>query len=220
MKTLLFCASYANSKESWNHRWWRWLDHHSTIGLEYDQILIVDDGSPVLPDWPDYLTITDFPETVPESEVVIYHYNNNLGSPGVFDYPGLYRSLSTGIAYAVKYGFDKVLNIESDAFVLSQQLVKYINDVDNDWLAMWDHHFQIPELGINVVAGTGLKKCCSFFKQPYENLRGKMLEVELPFTQVEKNFTGARYGEFLDSVPKDADYANQIDQLWQTIREK
>jgi hypothetical protein len=220
MKTLLFCASFSNSKESWNHRWRRWVDHHSTVGLEYDQILIVDDGSPVLPDWSDYSIITDFSDTLPESKVLIYQYKDNLGSPEVFDYPGLYRSLSTGIAYAVKYGFNKVLNIESDAFVLSQQLVKYINEIDNDWLAMWDHHFQIPELGINVAAGTGLEKCCSFFEQPYENLRGKMLEVELPFTQIEKNFVGARYGEFLNSVPEDADYANQIDQLWRTIREK
>lgn len=220
MKTLLFCASFANSKESWNHRWRRWVDHHSSVGLLFDQILIVDDGSPVLPDWTDYSIITDFSDTLPESKVVIYQYKDNLGSREVFDYPGLYRSLSTGIAYAVKYGFNKVLNIESDAFVLSQQLVKYINEIDNDWLAMWDHHFQIPELGINVAAGSGLKVCSSVFEQSYEIYKGKMLEVELPFTRIEKNFVGARYGEFLNSVPEDADYANQIDQLWRTIREK
>ena len=219
MKTLLFCASYANSKESWNHRWRRWLDHHSTIGLDHNQILIVDDGSPVLPDWSDCEVIEDL-SALPNTKIVIYHYKNNLGCGAPFEYPGLYRSLSTGIAYAVKYGFDKVSNIESDAFVLSQQLVKYINDVNNDWLAMWDHHFNIPELGINVAAGAGLKVCSSVFEQSYENYKGKMLEVELPFTQVEKNFIGARYGEFLDSVPEDADYANQIDQLWQTIRKK
>lgn len=219
MRSLLFCASYANSLASWNHRWLRWANHHSTIGLEFDQILVVDDGSPVLPHWPDCEVVHDL-NYESSAKIVIYHYPDNLGCPEPFYYPGLFRSLSTGYSYAKQFGFDRVLNIESDAFILTNRLVDYVNSIDNDWLAMWDHHFDIPELGINVAAGAGLEVCCSTFEQPYETYQGKMLEAELPFTKIEKNFIGARYGEFLDRVPDDADYANQIDQLWQSILTK
>ena len=52
MKTLLFCTSYAENQGTWNERWGRWLKTVVHSGLKADQILIVDDGSPVLPDWP------------------------------------------------------------------------------------------------------------------------------------------------------------------------
>jgi len=220
MKTLLFCASYAQSKESWNHRWRRWLDHHLSIGLCIDQTLIVDDGSPVLPNWDDYVIVNSFADTQPKEKIVLYQHSDNLGFEAPFNYPGLYRSLQTGMAYAKKYGFERVLNVESDAFILSNKLVSYINNINNDWIALWEHHFNIPELGINIAAGNGLDKCCTVFEQPYNVYQGKMLEIELPFTKVEKSFVGARYGEFADTVPENADYANQIDLLWQSIYKK
>ena len=220
MKTLLFCASFAESQGLWNHRWKRWLDYHTSIGLEFDQVLIVDDGSPTLPRDIDCEVIYDLADVQPEHKVVLFHHNDNLGSPAPFEYPGLFRSMQTATDYAAKYNFDKIVNIESDAFVLSDRVTEYINNINDDWTALWDHHFAIPELGINIAAGRGLELWSSVFNQPYDRFRGKMLEEELPFTRVEKNFTGARYGEFVDSIPEHADYATQIDQLWNTIRKK
>ena len=49
MRTLAFCTSYAESKSAWTERWGRWMRAMTCSGLQFDQLLIVDDGSPVLP---------------------------------------------------------------------------------------------------------------------------------------------------------------------------
>src|SRR5208282_5690067 len=52
-KTLVFCTAFARTLEVWNSRYRRWLNAIQASGLVFDQIMIVDDGSPILPEWND-----------------------------------------------------------------------------------------------------------------------------------------------------------------------
>ena len=51
MKTLLYSTSFSRSLETWSNHYGRWINHLENSNLEYDQILLIDDGSPVLPEW-------------------------------------------------------------------------------------------------------------------------------------------------------------------------
>lgn len=206
MKTLLFCTSYSQSEPEWNRRWRRWYDHHKQIGLNFDHCLIVDDGSPMIPNWTD---------------VEFIHYEDNLGIDNrTLNIPGLYRGFQTVNEYMRSNNYSKLLNIESDAFILSQRLVNYINNINDKWVAFWEPKFQIPELGITIAAGSGLTKWFNETDKDYSFYKGEQLETLLPFEYVEKNFVGERYGERLDYVPKESDYACQISQDWESIYKK
>ena len=52
-KVLLFTTSFSNNIESWNNRYLKWFKYYTKSSLYYNKLLIVDDGSPILPDWSD-----------------------------------------------------------------------------------------------------------------------------------------------------------------------
>ena len=76
-KTLLFCTSFAATNEQWEYRYKKWLDFYSKISLEKSQLLMIDDGSPMLPDWPN-LKIYNEPiiPTEGNEKCVLFHFNN------------------------------------------------------------------------------------------------------------------------------------------------
>ena len=213
VKTLIFCTSYSRHRtgfvEAWDERYRRWLMAIQNSTLEYDQILIVDDGSPVLPDWPDLRVTTSLSAVQPAGPVVFYHFQDNLGRHGTMDYPGWYRSFTFGIQYAEKYGFNKILHIESDAFLITRRIQRYVNNINDGWVTFLCSRHGYPETGIQIIAGSGLALVNETAKRPYEDFIGKPVETMLPFTRVEQRFMGERFGEFLTYVPADADWTMQ-----------
>ena len=222
MKTLLFCTGYSTSDLEWEKRWRRWYNHHKQVGLQFDQLLIVDDGSPELPGWSDTRVIYDLDRPwFANKDIVIYRYEDNLGiDGGAFSVPGLYRGFQTASRYMQEYGFDKLLNIESDSYILSKRMIEYINNIDKSWTAFWEPKFKVPELGINIAAGAGLTKWFNTTNKNYSEYNGLMLETEFDFDHVEKGFVGERYGERCQVLPSGIDYACQIGQDWDDIYTK
>jgi hypothetical protein len=212
-KTLVFCTAFADDRngpgQSWGGRYKRWLDALQQSRLVYDQILIVDDGSPSLPDWPGVATLSSLPTVRSSARVVLFHFHNNLGRTGVYHYPGWFRSFSFAAAYAVYYGFTKVVHIESDAFLVSGRIQEYFNNVADGWISLWSPRYDYPETGIQVVAGNSMQAFKDFCQRPYSDFEGQPIELMMPFTQIERRFVGDRYGEFLSFVPQDADWTMQ-----------
>ena len=204
-KTLVFCTAFVGTSERtanvWRFRYRRWLDAILASRLSFDQILIVDDGSPALPDWADVLPLTFLPPEQPQAQVVLFHFKNNLGRPSVYDYPGWFRSFAFVATYAQAYQFEKIVHIESDAYLISSRIQEYCNDVEDDWVTFLGPRHDYPETGIQVVAGRGLSLYYDVAAQPYADFAGKPIEVVLPFTKVERGFLGDRYGEYPDLCP-------------------
>jgi hypothetical protein len=177
--------------------------------LNFNQLLIVDDGSPSLPQWTDTSIVHDLGQVAESSEIVLYHFPDNLGRRAWFDFPGWYRSFIFAATYAQHYGFQKVIHIESDAFVISPVLQKYINDVAEGWVAFWCERWHVPETSLQIIAGDSLQAFYDQSRVPHRALIGSPYECQLPFTLVERSFQGDRYGEYLDHVPPTADYVAQ-----------
>lgn len=226
MKTFVFCTAYSNTQERWTDLFGRWINSLENSNLEYDQLLLIDDGSAVLPDWQgvDIINENLLPENLSDSRAVIYHFNQNLGYHGHADYPGWYRSFMFAAEYAEKYGFEKIIHIESDAFLISDRIVDYVNGLNEGWTTFWCPRHNFAENNIQIIAGSSVQDFINWNNQkvPYDNYRGTCAEFWTPYTNINKEFKGDRWGEFAPGmaavpdpncppgVPADADFVCQI----------
>ncbi len=217
LRTLVFCTAHVGpdtpAQGGWAARYRRWVDAVQCGGLLHDQALIVDDGSPALPDWPD-LAIIDEPALArSRAPLVLHHFPDRLGRRGVSDFPGWVRSFFFAARYAEAHGFERVVHLESDAFLLSRRIVAWCNGFDDGWAALWCPRYGRPETGIQVIAGAGLETWRRFAAQPVEALAGRVIETTLPFTQIERRFVGDRYTDAAEpvAVPRNADWCMQAE---------
>lgn len=215
MKTLLFCTAYAGAPDQWALRYRKWLDFFSASKLARDQILLIDDGSPVMPSWRGTRILEDLPEKQPREASVIFHFHDNLGRAAVLDYPGWFRSFFFAAQYAQRYGFDKIVHVESDCYLYSQRIVEFINALSTGWTTFWCPRWGFPETCIQVICADQMERFRAIGNRNYKDeLSNQQIEFLLPFTDVRKDFVGDRYGEYLAWVPEEADYASQIPDSW------
>jgi len=214
MKTLLFCTSYAETPAVWDERWGRWLKAVVNSGIEADKILIVDDGSPVLPSWPDVAVVPAESQGVGASKVEIRHFADRRGQHVNGEpFPGWYRSFSHAVLYAIKEGFDRIIHIEADAFLISDRAIEFFNACDRGWVGLWCARHRWPETTMQIINKDQFASCEAFFGQPYSAHLGlpyKAVEQLIPFTSINKTLIGDRYGEGGDTIPYGADYVSQV----------
>jgi len=220
MKTLLFCTSFADSSSRWESRYHKWLDFFSKSALHRDQILLVDDGSPSLPTWRGVAVLRELPEQQPKEKTVLFHFDKNLGRQAVLVYPGWFRSFFFVASYARRYGFDKIVHVESDCYLYSDRILRFINETASGWTAFWCPSQDFPETCIQVICADQMDSYAELAELDYgTQVANRAIETLLPFTAVRKDFIGDRYGEFLQWVPEDADYACQVPDEWPADRE-
>ena len=214
MRTLLFCTSYAETHHEWDSRWGMWLKAISQSGLRFDQLLIVDDGSPTLPNWPDVETVQLGIDKLSARKACLHHFQDRLGRKANGQpFPGWYRSFAHAVGYGIDAGFDRIIHVESDAFLLSRRAVDFFNTCSRGWVAMWCPTHRWPESTLQVINRDSFSGCADFFSQPYSAHLTKPyspIEKLLPITTVDKSLVGDRYGELGDTVPYGADYVSQI----------
>jgi hypothetical protein len=211
MKTLLFCTSFCKNLTEWEQRIKMWLDHHEKIGLAFNNLIIVDDGSPCTPLWKNTpVHNTPFTEEINDQKFII-HFDKNLGRSAVHDYPGWFRSFALMARYAVKFHFEKVIHIESDAFLLSNTIVDYINSIENGWTTLWCPYHKYPETAIQIIGKDKIFDYYTCTQKSYDTYRHRAMENCLPFTCVNKKFIGDRYLEYCKEVPSNSDYSCQSD---------
>lgn len=211
-RTLLFCTSYSKTAQMWAFRHRRWLEHIDVSKIHYDNLAIFDDSSPVLPDWSDF-TITNNSDGVLKSTKSIISFERRLGRKSTFDCEGWYRSFSAAVQLAYKQDFSRLLHIESDAFLVSERAVDWVNSNSADWSTLWSAGHNFPEMAIQTMNRTGIETAYSLFKQDYEWLRGEIHEKKLPFSNVNKDLIGERYHDFHQSPPRNIDWIGQAVDL-------
>src|SRR5262249_42671359 len=107
-------------------------------------------------------------------------------------------------------GFEKVVHIESDAFLIDSRVQQYVNFTVSGWTAFWCPVHSLPESAIQIIAGDAIEKFADLPRtHPHEKLIGREFELQLPFDAVERRFIGDRYGEYQAFVPANAEYAVQ-----------
>lgn len=150
----------------------------------------------------------EWPGTLPR--IAVYRHEQRLGRSGTYVYPGWWRSYFRSLDFARRYGFDKVVHAECDAYVLSQRLADHINALAIDWTSLWCPRYRCPETAIQVICADQYAEVEKMREGGIDALAGYAAELELPFSNIETKWTGDRYGEYRDDIPSDADYACQV----------
>ena len=215
MRTLVYCTAYADTPSAWDTRYRRWVDALRRSGIHFDQLLMVDDGSAALPGWEDLAVLTQGQAPQPQDAVsaaplLLYHFEQRLGRAALFDFPGWYRSFAFGAAYAKAHGFEKVIHLESDAFLVSERMRRTVDRLAAGWTIFWTEKYGFPEIAIQVVGPDQIDALVAFCAEPYERMRGEIHEHHFRPTHVEKGLFGDRYGETAEAIPRNADYATQV----------
>lgn len=218
-KTLLFTTSYSDNLEGLLKRPIKWFNFHSKIGLNFNKLLIIDDGSPEIPIIQDLSVIDPTYENESENRLCFVPLKPHLGrgTQTNHDYPGWYRSFSYAGQYAKKFGYNKIIHIESDAYLTSKRIVTHFNELNSGWHSFWCARHNFPETAIQVICEDNLEKFFRVTSFPYSLFRGYAIETLLPFSNVERGFIGDRYGEYLDNPPSNCDYVCQAKETWNFI---
>ena len=220
MKTLVFCTAFSKTQLRWRRRFFKWLQGIEGSGLQYTQIMLVDDGSPVFPDCFEFKQI-DSTSTECTDRVVLLSLVPHFGRPSHLDYPGWFRSFGQALLYGLTHRFDKVVHVESDAYIYTTRLAGSINEQCDGWRVFWCPKYNMPETGLQVIAGAqAILKAHTQFNQPYCNYQGQHAEFYVHYDIADQSFIGDRYGEALAAVPENADYGAQIDEDWDTCTKR
>ena len=227
----MFCTSFINDKDSYE-RYRRWLDFYiprkNVLGI--DKIMMIDDGSPqewllkltseydmiVKPyheDW-DY-TIDDNREAV-----TVLSFAKNYGRPMMLLVPGWWRSFAMSGPISIVNEFDRIIHLESDLFVLSEQLTKRIREFDYGWYTGWCDRIGFMESSLQVIVGDKRFIINDYWKADknfwykqnlteYQYAPEFVLAPHVTTNTKDDRFLGDRYGDDYweaDEIPTDADY--------------
>lgn len=217
-KTLLFCTSYSNNHDNWNKRYRKWLDYYVYDNkLLFDQCLIIDDGSPILPEWKDvcFTTKEYILNSQPNDKIIFVKFDKNLGRPNVHNYPGWFRGFKFAANYAKKFNFKKIIHLESDAYLISDKSFDYVNSLKDGWVSFWCKEHNFAESAIQIIGKDQIDNYYNFTNQNYEKFIGQSIECYIPFTHINKSLIGGRYGEFHKTLPKNIDFCCQFLNEWQ-----
>lgn len=196
MKSIVFCTSFFRNEEEWTSRYLRWLNNYRQIPFDDARLFLIDDASPYTPDTNCIRTVSATEDvSAVDDRALIVRFGERLGRPEVLSYPGWWRSFLHSVSIARSLNATKIIHVESDAFILSGRLLEYIEQLQSGWVTLWTPHYKMPETAIQVICEDQFEKMEAFQKQDRREFDGLFAEELLPFTHVNKQFIGDRYGE-------------------------
>ncbi|OEZ94191.1 hypothetical protein JAB9_42200 [Janthinobacterium sp. HH107] len=158
---------------------------------------MIDDGSPFLPPADIIKTVShSAPLASNDDKNLIIRFDNNLGRQSGADYPGWWRSFLHSVKVANELGVDKIIHIESDAYIMTPRLVKFINEIESGWNVLWSPRYRMPETAIQVICRDQFAIFEKFKDNHPDYSFPDIAEKLLPFTTVHKQFKGDRYSDF------------------------
>jgi len=214
MKTLIFCTSFFDSEELYKKRYQKWIDYYDCHPFTTDKhIFLIDDCS-------DLRLVTDtsvhkmsedqLGDFQKANKVNIYSFNNRKGlnwSHNSANNEGWWRSFCASLDIAEEYNFEKIVHIESDAFLISERMFDYIDGLKIGWTSLWANKYYFPESCIQVICKDQFDRFRDFSSCGSQKLSMKGLaEKIIPFTNVERSFVGDRYGEKVNKQMEGLDY--------------
>lgn len=195
MRSVFFCTSYIADANTWRTRYERWLQFHQKINFGDTRLVMIDDGSSFCPPT-SQVAITQPEGSLSEDQASIIRFPDRLGRSSLLSYPGWWRSFLHSVDVARAIGARKIIHVESDAFIISERMRDYINDLSEGWTTFWATSYNFPETAIQVICEDQFEAMSSFKEKPPESLEGKFAEELLPFTHINREMIGDRYSEF------------------------
>lgn len=200
MKTALVTTCYLNDKE-YLQKTVKWINYYAALNkLEYDIIYLLDNASD--PQNIELLKANIF------KHVYIHSFKEHLPRSAHLEYPYLWRAVDY-LKYLLEGGYDKVIYMDNDFYLLSEKAIDYVNKVKSGWISFYCNKHKFPETGIQIITKDN-ENYKNFLKTgDLMSYNGKMMETTLPLSEVNKDLVGDRYSEYLvtDQTPEMDFYA-------------
>lgn len=190
MKTIL-CTTCWLDNDEFNKRTEKWLRYYIyNSGLIYDNIMLLDNAS-------------SFENIQKHSRqwtgnVIIQRFTKHMSRTSHLEYPYLWRAVYFYQELFKEY--DKVIYMDNDAYLLSDNAMNYVNNFKNGWASFNCPKHSFPETGIQIIT-----KDCKEYKDFVGNMseeefikkyNGSVMEGTLPLTEVNRKLIGDRYSEY------------------------
>jgi hypothetical protein len=219
-RTFIFCTTYFDRCHPSGSpaRYQKWLDFYrprlEAFGAQ--RLFMVDDGSradeiriPV-----QVFAAEERRDCEPPEEVQLYRFSTHLGRLSKGTFPGWWRSFTFAGQLARAYGYQRVIHLESDAFVLSRRLADFIAKAEDGWTVLWCPRWRMPETSAQIIAGSSVPVLAELYDRGPDFFAMSrdartIPEASLPFTRIEQGFMGDRYGEYTSAYPPNADFTAQ-----------
>lgn len=211
MRTALVTMSYLEGVDSQGNdmkeRLKRFLNYYHNLDLGFDELVIFDNCSKVRS-----LSSLSFDGTFTNQgkdnrctvwksaifdEVTLFRFEEHLRRLDVADgYIYCWRAV-----YALRSlfaGYDKIIFIDSDAYVLSRRLINFMRTCNQGFQSFWCPRHGFPESSLFIInkdAYPIFEKYCDELSYEDRAWRSTRMETSLPFTRVSHDFNIDRFGE-------------------------
>jgi hypothetical protein len=200
-KTLVFCTSYFETEDIYYLRYKKWISYYMSLPFSEDKtFFMLDDHSDLSVADDRYNFIEgDITEDTKVEKMNFYHFDERWGNNRTANHPGWFRSFLFSLEIAETLGYEKIIHIESDMYLLSPRICEHIDELDSGWVSFRCPTYRFPESSLQVINKDNFGKFNNFknelLAKGLETLENSNVEWLLPLTHVEEKFTGDRYGE-------------------------
>ncbi len=210
MKTILCSSCYLDGYDIQGNdrllRTIRYVEYYSSIKdeLEIDKIKLIDNGS--CEQSIDYLYKAtknfdlDF-ESFPHLE---HHIPGTL-----HHYPNCWRALYQNMPL-IEQGYEKILMIDTDTFICSKKLATFIRQLNSGWNVFWCKRWNFPSAELSVLCQDSFPILFKFAEKPWPERVGTLMEREIPYTRIHKDWNCDRYGEVNAKLTENIDCYSQM----------
>jgi hypothetical protein len=214
-KTLLFCTSYFETEEIYYLRYKKWISYYLSLDFSKDKdVFMLDDNSD--------LNVADNLYNFIEGEITektkiermnFFHFDQRWGGARTANHAGWYRSFLFSLDIADVLGYEKIIHIESDLYLLTPKICEHIDNINSGWVSFKCPTYGFPESSLQIINKDNFGKFRNFKNElqakGLDNLGSQQVEWLLPLSKIEDEFTGDRYGEKAVKQSKDMDYYAQ-----------
>ena len=143
----------------------------------------------------------------------LFRFSERWGGNHTANHAGWYRSFLFSLDMADVLGYDKIIHIESDLYLLTPKICEHIDNLNNGWASFRCPAYKFPESSLQVINKDSFGKFRNFKSElearGLDNLAGQCVEWLLPLSKVEEGFIGDRYGERGAKQTKEMDFYAQ-----------
>lgn len=188
-KTVILAGLFIDSEE-WLTRTKKFLDYYRPLkaDLGFTEFVFIDNGSEEK--WLNQIRADD---------IHIHHFPDHLPKGrGARNYPYAWRNLYTVPSLFATLNIDKAYFMDTDTFVLSDRLTKFMKAQVSGWTTFWCSKYSYPSAELSILNSDALLQLLEFMDTPEKDRHGQSFENVLPYT-VNPDFNVNRWGE--DRLP-------------------
>lgn len=212
MKTCLFLSCYLDGLDHLGDyritRYEKYISYYRPLKerLGFSKFVFIDNGSSMS-------SLRTLEGLVGFDDVVLFRHPDHL--PRDRNKPHHYPFGWRMIFSARKFldDFDRIVFLDSDSFVLSEKLANWVKHTLTGWQTIWCARYRMPEGNISILNRDVYSDFKEWTGDDYEKFLtkylGRMMEVRLPFTYVDKDFICDRFGDTRELQRPEMDFYGQ-----------